>query len=97
MAIKKIVGKNDFMDDFRKVRPENFSYDGLVALYNYLEGLSEDTGEDIELDVIELCCEYEEDSIEYFLNEYNLETIEDLKDNTNVIEVDAETIIIQKY
>ena len=97
MAIKKTVGKNEFMDEFKSIRPNNFSYDGLIALYNYLEDLSDDVGEDVELDVIELCCEYEEDSINYFLEQYELENIEDLKDNTVVIEVDADTIIIQKY
>jgi hypothetical protein len=97
MAIKKTVGKNDFMDDFKKCRPENFSYDGLVALYEYLEQLSEDIQEDIELDIVELCCEYEEDSIEYFLTQYNLESIEELEDYTTVIRVNADTIIIQKY
>lgn len=97
MAIKKTVGKSEFMDDFRSIRPNDFSYDGLEALYNYLEDLSDDIGEDIELDVIAICCDYTEDTIEYFLNQYELETLEELEDNTTVIRVDNKNIIIQNY
>lgn len=54
----------NFADAFRSVRPDNFSYEGLTALFEYLEQLEEGTGEDIELDVIGLCSEYEELDIE---------------------------------
>ena len=55
------VGFCDFTDAFRKMdRKENFSYEGLKVLFDYLERLEEDMGEPIELDVIALCCEYME-------------------------------------
>ena len=38
----------------------NFGYEALKALFNYLEQLEDDLGEQIELDVIALCCEYRE-------------------------------------
>jgi hypothetical protein len=41
-------------------RKENFSYDGLDALYEYLTDLEESIGEELELDVIALCCDYME-------------------------------------
>jgi len=41
-------------------RGDNFSYEGLQALFNYLEELEESTGEETELDVIALCCEFQE-------------------------------------
>lgn len=51
----------NFEDAFHnRNRGNNFSYDGLQALYNYLTQLEEDLGEQIELDVIALCCEYSE-------------------------------------
>ena len=40
--------------------PGNFSYDGIRALFEYLEDLSEGMGEPIELDIIALCCDYAE-------------------------------------
>ena len=94
MAIIKTVGKSEFVDEFIKMRPHSFSYDGLVALYNYLEDLSEDIGENIELDIIALCGEYEEEAPEYFLTQYGVNSVEELKDITTVIEVNNDDRII---
>tara|TARA_B100000287_G_scaffold110706_2_gene103062 strand:+ start:215 stop:514 length:300 start_codon:yes stop_codon:yes gene_type:complete len=99
MAIKEEVTLSYFMDRFNEVRPKNFSYEGLEALYNYLEQLSEDTGEDIELDVIAICCDYTEyDSLEEVLNDYNLETRQDLEDRTIVIDIpDSKALIVGQF
>ena len=43
-------------------RQEQFTYTAQKALFDYLEQLEEDMGEQIELDVIALCCEYAEDT-----------------------------------
>ena len=94
MAIIKTVGKNEFMDDFIKMRPHSFSYDGLVALYNYLNDIGEDIG-DIELDVLAICGEYEEAALEYFLIQYGVNSVEELTSITTVIEVNKNRIIIQ--
>ena len=60
-GIYKSIGFSQFCDAFRSYdRNENFSYKGKRALFDYLESLSEDTGEAIKLDVIALCCEYSE-------------------------------------
>ena len=99
MAIKEEVTLSYFMDRFNEVRPKNFSYEGLEALYNYLEQLSEDIGEDIELDVIAICCEYAEyDSLEEVLKDYNLETRQELEDNTVVIDIpDSKALIVGQF
>ena len=97
MAIIKTISKDEFIVEFRKLRQNSFSYDGLVALYNYLNDLSEDTGEDIELDIIALCGEYEEEAPEYFLTQYGVNSVEELKDITTVIEVNKNRIIIQSF
>ena len=53
------INKYDFERAFVDYnRTDNFSYDGLRALFNYLEDYEEDTGEAVELDVIALCCDY---------------------------------------
>ncbi|MDY0300272.1 MAG: hypothetical protein RBQ99_01670 [Trichlorobacter sp.] len=55
------VGFHQFAEMFKAMgRGDNFSYQGLEALYNHLDSLSDDIGEPIELDVIGLCCEYSE-------------------------------------
>jgi len=53
-------------------RDDNFSPKGLRKLFDYLENLSDEIGEDFVLDVVALCCEYNEySSIEEFMQEYN--------------------------
>ena len=65
----------DFCDAFwRADRAEQFSYDGKRALFDHLEQLEEDTGEKIELDVIALCCEYAEATVDELIDEYDLDT-----------------------
>jgi hypothetical protein len=52
-------------------RGDQFSYEGLIALFDYLEMLEDDIGEPIELDVISLCCEYSEyENLKEFKNDY---------------------------
>ncbi|MDO8521526.1 MAG: hypothetical protein Q7S52_05420 [bacterium] len=54
--MKKTVSQNDFVDAFDDYnRADNFSREGRRALYDYLESVEEDTGEQIELDVIAIC------------------------------------------
>ena len=50
-----------FADAFRRMgREDQFSREALEALFNYLEEYEQDTGEDLELDVIALCCDFTE-------------------------------------
>jgi len=59
--MKRTVNRYEFEDAFREYgRSDSFSYEGKRALYDYLEQYEEDTGEEIELDVIGLCCNYSE-------------------------------------
>lgn len=74
-------------------RGEQFSYNGLEALYNHLE----DTDEDYELDVIELCCEWSESTIDEALAYYSLDSLEELKENTIVLEIDDDNILYMNY
>ena len=74
MSIVSNIGFCSFCDAFRDMdRNENFSYDGKRVLFDYLEALSEDTGADIELDVIALCCEYYENDIETIISECRID------------------------
>ena len=54
------LSQSDFTDAFQKLRPDNFSYFGLHALFDFLEEYEKDVGEDSELDVISLCCAFTE-------------------------------------
>lgn len=85
---------SQFVHAFHAIsRSEQFSYNGLKALYNYLE----DMDKDYELDVIELCCEWSESTIEEALACYSLDSLEELKENTIVIEIDDDNILYMNY
>ena len=82
------------------MRPNNFSKAGLFALFDYLEQLEDDIGEETELDVIALCCEYAEyDSLAEFREDYgeDYNTMQDIEYHTTVIMIDDESFIIQQF
>ena len=93
--IVKEVNFSIFCDSFSDSYKNNFSYEGKRALFDYLEQLSEDIGENIELDTIALCCEYSEYSdMEEIKAQYpDIETIEELHEHTQVIEFEGGIII----
>ena len=97
----RTVNKYDFIDAFRKMgRTDNFSFKGLVALYEELEMVENDIGKPIELDVIALCCEFTEyDNLEEFQADYSneYETIEDIQNATTVIMIDDDSFIIEQF
>ena len=71
--MKTTVSSYDFERAFIDCNRENsFSYAGKKALFDYLEEYEEETGEEIELDVIALCCEYTEyENVEEFIQAYD--------------------------
>ena len=95
------INESDFTTAFHKMgRGNNFTYEGLIAIYDYLEQYEEDTGTQIELDVIALCCEYVEyEDLEEFQGDYSgeYESIEDIEQATTVIMIDDDNFIIQAF
>jgi hypothetical protein len=79
--MKKTIGLWDFQDAFQTMdRGENFSQEGLEILFDYLEQYEGDTGEEIELDVIAICCEYTEDTADDIIRNYDI----DITDNDDI-------------
>ena len=105
------INSYDFEDAFNKAgRKDQFSYDGKKMLFDYLQQYEDDTGERIELDVIALCCEYEESSVTDIAKSYNidiegleedeaLETVLNyLNDNTQVVgAIGTDTVLFQSF
>lgn len=78
----------------------NFSWEGLEALYNYLTDLEEATGTQEEFDPIAICVEFTEyDSFKEFKNNYsNIKSKKDLEDHTTVIKIEGtDRFIIQDF
>ena len=58
----------------RMDRGHNFGHNGWRAIGDYLEGMSEDTGKDVEVDIVAICCEYSSaDDVEDFYEQLGLE------------------------
>ena len=98
--MKQTVNFSEFCDTFRDMnRNDNFTYKGKRALFDYLEEYEESTGEEIELDIIALCCEYTEyENLKELQENYtDIESMEDLENHTTVIKIDDDRFIIQDY
>jgi predicted ArsR family transcriptional regulator len=82
--MKTTVSKYDFERAFVDAdRKENFSYEALGLLFDYFESYEESTGEEIELDVIAICCEYSEDTIEDIIANYSID-VEDMDEDEKI-------------
>ena len=79
--MKQTINSYEFIEAFRTHgRQTQFSYDGLRALFEYLEEMEDGMGGGMELDVIALCCDYSEfTSAKEAATEYGM-TAEDDKD-----------------
>lgn len=78
--MKQTIGLSQFTDAFMAIRPKNFTYEGLEILFNGLEELEEDSSEEMELDVIALCCDFYEMTEEEIKQSYNVNLEESSKD-----------------
>jgi hypothetical protein len=89
----------DFVEAFERMwRTENFTYEGLRALFDFLESFEEDTGEPVELDVIGLCCDFTEyRNLEEFRRDCGdeFESLEDVEEEYFIIPVGDEGFIVQ--
>ena len=105
--MKQTIGLSQFTDAFTAIRPSNFSPEGLQQLFDYFESYEDDTGEQIELDVIAICCEYAENTPKDIAKYYNIELEDDgnellnvmdyLADHTSVIGHTDNSIIYQQF
>lgn len=72
--MKTTVNKYQFRDAFISMgRENNFSYEGLGILFDYLEELEQDSAEEIELDVIAICCDFAEQHWKDIAADYSIE------------------------
>jgi len=73
---------SDFVDAFRRHdRGDQFSYESLRRLFDFLEYMEKETGKQTELDVIGLCCEYAESTVDELIKDFDLDASECEDDN----------------
>ena len=84
--MKTTVSKYDFERAFVDAnRKDTFSYEGLYLLFDYLEEYEDSCGVEVELDVIALCCKYDENHWQDIADSYDIDLDnidEDEKKNT---------------
>jgi len=79
--MKQTMTFYDFQRWFENVRPNNFSREGLVELFNYFEEFEEGTGEEWEFDGIALCCDFTEyEDLDEFKANYTCQEYQEIED-----------------
>jgi len=86
MIIQTISTASQFRDAFHAAnRADNFSYEALGLMFDYFD----DCGDNVELDVIGICCEFTEMDADEVRDQYRLDADIDvekyLNDNTCLI------------
>lgn len=103
--MKTTVNEFAFLEAFRAYdRFDQFGGPALRSLFAYLEELEEGCGEELELDVIALCCDYSVDTVEEIAANYGIEAedgedlreavLDYLNDNTMVVDDDCDGRIL---
>ena len=91
MAITETITLSRFRDYFYQSDQykNNFSYEGLRALYNYIWDLSEDIDVNIEMDYVAFSCEFSEyEDFKHFQEDYkDIGNMDDLEQQTEVIKI----------
>lgn len=105
--MKQTIGFSQFIDAFRNYnRYDQFGYAALRSLFDYLEQYEDETGEEMELDVIAICCDYCVSDVATIAQDYNIDVegidedeakekvIDYLNENTIIVDEDCEGNII---
>jgi hypothetical protein len=104
--MKETVDRCMFVDIFKAYgREDSYSHWGLNKLWEYFEEYEASTGEEIELDVIGICCEYNESTLSEFKSDYpDFADIDDVavlaervSEHTTVVAFDDERILYQAF
>lgn len=94
--MKQTIGLYEFRNAFDAHERNNFSYEGQEVLFNALEEIESASGEEIELDVIALCCDYSEMDLRELLDHYDI-TDEELTDDNEAELLELATDYIAEH
>jgi len=99
--MKITLTESEFVNRFLAIRPDNFSREGLRALFEYLEDAERDLGEETEFDPIAICCEWTqydsatEACADFRHTEEDPEkALEWLRDQTQVLEAGESVLVL---
>jgi hypothetical protein len=100
--MKMTMSEYDFVNEFVKVRPSQFSRDALFMLFDWLEEQERACETEFEFDPIAVCCEYAELTPEEISRDYQLDEHEDVLEfldmSTQIVgETSKGTIIFRQF
>jgi len=106
--MKRTITESEFIDAFNGSYADSFSYEGKKALFEYFTELEDETGFEMELDVIAIHCEYTEYHLltdfiadyEDYVKAHNIKEIDDIAEHTQLIRFDGgldHKFIIQQF
>ncbi len=92
-------------------RYDQFGYDALKVIFEHIEEYEQDSGEEVELDVISICCEYTVQGHTGIAQDYNIDlseaegdadaeealVLDFLHDNTTVLGQCSTGIVYQQF
>lgn len=82
MAIVQTLTKSAFVDAFKQSsRKDQFSYEALEAIFDYLEEYSDSTGENVEFDIVAICCEWAEAHWSDIASDYSIMFDDEMTDD----------------
>lgn len=88
MAIVQTLTKSAFIDAFKQSsRKDQFSYEALGAIFDYLEEYSDSTGENVEFDIVGICCDWSEMSWQEIAQSYDVDLSQCTDDDERIGEV----------
>ena len=97
--MRQTISKNEFVEAFEAMgRSDNFSRAGRRALFEFLEELEDDLGEEIELDPIALCCDWSEfASAKEACAEYGLDEDESERLNLEILREHTDALVVEDF
>ena len=100
----RTITQQNFIDYFNTWHggdyKNQFTYDGKISLFNYLVELEYDMGKQTEFDIVAISCDFSEyENLQEIQKLYDgINNIDDLRDQTQVIEIPITTkLIIQDF
>lgn len=108
--MKATVGRHDFLRAFEDAnRGTQFSRVALFELFDYFEQMESDTGTEIELDVVGICCDYSESTFSELIDQHDIpidsyygkseesQIVDWLNDRTTVVAVLDDSIVYANF
>lgn len=90
MAIVQTLSKSSFIDAFKQSsRKDQFSYEALGAIFDYLEDYSDSTGEPVEFDMVAICCDWAEMTWQEVALSYGVDLSQCTDDDERIGEVES--------